>query len=528
VQGQLFLQTWQLGFARDAENPHSPLATPTIQPLNGALCFGSDYTGHLLFGCTADGKLHAHRYGLYYIDEGAVPPANPEVWDAVAPFPLDAPSATPVGVAGFNGNPLVAMREATATTLYRVYVAEEDWRELGRIYPPIRGVTGFDGMLFAVRDAGARDDKDRNKTARPDLYCRLASNVDLTWTKIGTAPPGTYALAAYYGRLYALAAGAAIENVGLFWRSAVPDPAFPFCAPSMLFLDDADFAIGRLLANGDFETTGGGELDFSYTHATRVNSGLVFFYNQKDQSGVVVRFEAGGAYTKVKGYAAWAFDLWHSVVYARCSGGRDWKDYGDLSPIKERVLFYRNSGVVSVGHFDESGVYQQEWGSGGFGTNWSHIVTTHAGRILFYRSSNGACAWGSLADSDGKFSQDGVSTIDDGMEQIVSAGNTYLFFYESSGGAALLQMDAGTLVGVRTFTLDSGRTISSCENGVVLDYYYVAGSAQVYGFSGDPAATTGPYGADTVVTHGVTLRDYPAGSFKSNWKIILGLGILPF
>jgi hypothetical protein len=408
------------------------------------------------------------------------------------------------------------------TSLYRVYFAQ--WRKLGSVYPPIRAMAGFDNMLFGVRDAGT------NKTANLDLYCRIASNFDFTWTRIGTAPPGTYALAAYYGRLYALAATTTANETKLYWRSAIADAGLPFRAPSMLFLNGATFAIGWLRESGDFVTTGSGTLDFSYTHATRANDGLCFFYNQSNGAGVVVRFQADGSFTKVKQYASGSFGTWHLIVYVRC-GNRNWADYSDanLVPMKEKILFYNNNGATSVGTFDTQGVYTQA-ASPLFTANCSHVLCTYAGDVLLYRSSTGACSWGRFSDA-GAYTQTASGALGIGYEQLVPAGHTYLFIYKSAASGspatnAYINPLRSTLTNVSSFNIGPSRMLASCENGLVLDYLSGNGEAKTYGFAADPSATVDPYVYDTADRHGVQLRAYPAGSFAGGWQKIVGLGIL--
>ena len=517
VQGQLLMQGAEATFARDAENPRTLLAAPTVEHDAGIHSYGSDAWGTYTFGGRDDGTISILRGGVY----------SAERWDAPIGRLTPSDPGQPTGIAGFNSHPLVMLTNGETTTLYKVFSASNTWRKLGPVYPPLRAITGFDGRLFGVRDGGPARAQGSNAEDELDLYTREGTNYDLTWTKIGTVPARTYAIAAYYGRLYALQAEVPGDPVAttLFWRAAVADVDSGVGFPSLLFLHGATIAVGSLSGGGSFLQTGAGALDFSYTHATRANDGLVFFYNRPTQSGVIVRFAADATYEKVQEFTASAFDRWDLMAYVRC-GYRDWSDYSDVSAMQEKIIFYRNDGEVAVGSFDPAtGDYTQEWTGSGQPANVSHIVCTWAGDLLLYKSSNGAVAWGRIGN-DGEYHQTNSGTMAAGQDQIVAAGNAYLFFYDESGaGPAALNQLHTTLTNVRRFDLGTGRKLASCENGLVFDYDPAAGGGKIHGVSADASASTVVY-KDDVGEHGIVLRAYGPEGFGPGWGTIIDVGVL--
>ena len=527
-QGQLLAQG-AATFALDAERSTTALPAPTVVAKTALKSYGADIWATYIFGGTSDGRVHTLLGGIY----------SSQSWNQnIGPFFL-LNTGMPTGIAAVNSSPFVMMLgpDGKTTTLYKVFndVTAGTWRKLGAVYPPIRAITtGFDGMFFGVRDGGPPRVAGSNQNDELDLYCREASNVDLTWTKIGTVPARTYALATYYGRLYALQAEATGSPTGttMFWRVALADAAFPYRAPSMLFLDGATFAIGFLTTGGDFATTGQGTLDFSYTHVSRANDGLVFFYNRPTQSGVIVRFAANGTYAKLKVFGTNAFGQWDLLAYVRC-GERIWGNYQDVSPMKDKLVFYGNSGVTSIGAFDTvTGDYTQS-AAPTFPASLTHVVCTWAGDLLLYRRSTGACQWGRVNGTTGAYVLTNSGTLAANLDQIVPAGNTYLFFYQnvaSAGANAWLDPLHDTLTNVSGVSIGTGRKLASCQNGLVMDY--AAGAAKMYGFSADPNATaasatptSGGFYYDDVNNHGIILRSYGA-VFSTGWQVILGLGIL--
>jgi hypothetical protein len=333
----------------------------------------------------------------------------------------------------------------------------------------------------------------------------------LLWTKIGTAPEGTYALAAYHGRLFALV-GSSTTNPTLYWRQAVPSQGFPYRAPSLLLLNGSAFAIRRLASNGDFETTGQGTLDFSYTHVTRANDGLVFFYDGSagHRSGVVVRFNADGTYSKVKTYPNGSFGQWTHIVYVR-AGRRSW---GDVSPIQEKVLFYAGT-TVYIGYFNPTtGDFVSQWNSGAFSAGWTHITCTYKGDLLFYNSNaaSGSHAWGQVDNNGVYWNEGNGSGMGSGWQFIVQAGHTYLLFYKSDATAKLRELFNGLVERYSpTPTLGPNRILTSNANGAVLTYSSSTGDGRACGFSS---------GVMTV------LRNHPAPGFGAAWQTVVGIGIL--
>jgi hypothetical protein len=490
VEGYLVTQRSGSVYRRDPENPGSSDTVAPIPARTDLVSYGSDLWGRLLYAGADDGKVYSRSGSVFSSDGWSATPLNPPVSGCRA-----------VGVAGHDAKIFVVLQSVAvvSSTLYRI--VNGSWTRLGRVYPPIRPIASFDGKLFGVQDPGS------NTTDALDLYCREASEVDLLWTKVGTAPAGTYALAAYYGRLYALA-GASATNPTLYWRAAVPSVTFPYRASPMLFLSGSTYAFGRLASNGDFETAVQGSLGITYTQVTRVNDGLVFFYNSADGSGAVLRFNADGSYVKLKSYLPGSFGTWTHVIYLR-AGRRVWTD---LTPVQEKVLFYNSAGTsVYIGYFNPTtGAFVSQWNNSAFSTGWTHITCTYKGDLLFFNGSTGSYSWGSV-DNAGSYYNDGSgSGMGVGWQTIVPAGHTYLLFYRSDGTAALRELLSG-LTERFTLVLSPNRKTAGCSNGSVIGYDASTGAAAAYGFSA------------TAIT---TLRDHPAAAFATGWQTILGIGIV--
>lgn len=497
VLGHTVFQTATTGYATsiDPENPSSGTTSTSVSARSDLVCYGSDLWGTFLYAGTTNGTI-------YYRD-GNVNAAD--TWNSLGSPPLM--SGATQGIGGHDYKFFVSHKTSTDSMLYRVVVTSSaTWTILGRTYPPIRSITSFDGKLFGVRDPGT------NTTDALDLYCREASLVDLTWTKIGTVPAATFSLAAYYGRLFALA-GSSTTNPTLYWRSTIASSGFPYRAPSVLLLNGSSYVVGRVSSNGDFEATGSGTLGFSYTHATRANDGLVFFYNSANGSARVGSFDASGTWTNLKTYASSSFGAWTHVVYVR-AGDRLWTD---LSPVQEKILFYNSSGTWAyIGYFDPSnGNFVSQWSSSGFSTGWTKIACTHKGDLLFYNGTSGTYAYGRVANN-GTFTGVGSgSGFTTGWDAMVPVGNTYLYFYKTTGTGALVDLNSA-VTGIASYSsLPTSRNVVGCANGVALAYG-TSGAAEVLGFNGD-------YGS---ASSKQMMREFPAGALGTSWTLLVPLGIL--
>lgn len=146
----------------------------------------------------------------------------------------------------------------------------------------------WEGKLYAASKSG-------------ELFTRESANkaaaVDLVWRKIGTVPVGTFALANYCGRLFALAGQPG--SASLYWRPAVASAQFR--EPSLLFLDHIGHAmVGTLSSGGNFTRTGVSMPGVAFDLVSRADdAGLTFFFKNGNLTGTAVigRFAQDGTFS---------------------------------------------------------------------------------------------------------------------------------------------------------------------------------------------------------------------------------------
>jgi hypothetical protein len=61
--------------------------------------------------------------------------------------------------------------------------------------------------------------------------------------------------------------------------------------------------------------------------------------------------------------------------------------------------------------------------------NWSHVVSTSDGILLFYNEGTGAAVTGKVVDAEGNYADLQNVTLDRGWHQIVPTTNGLLLFY---------------------------------------------------------------------------------------------------
>ncbi len=105
------------------------------------------------------------------------------------------------------------------------------------------------------------------------------------------------------------------------------------------------------------------------------------------------------------------------------------------------MLFYRNDGVVAVGHIDQNGKLQQTDSGANFTQNWSIIVADGIGNLLFYRNDGSSAVL--HIDQNGKMQQTDskVASMTQNWSQIVASSGK-LFFYRNDGIGAVGYIDA--------------------------------------------------------------------------------------
>jgi hypothetical protein len=154
-----------------------------------------------------------------------------------------------------------------------------------------------------------------------------------------------------------------------------------------------------------------------------------------------------------------------------------------------KVLFYNSAGTLGIiGRFDPgNGNFQSQWTSPGFVTGWSHIISTHSGKLFFYNQQNGECAWGTVT-SAGAFSTEGTASgLLTGWEQIVPAGIGFLLFYKATGQGALAEVRGAfaTLHSWAPGGLETDARLGAAANGLILFYHPDSGAAVTVGFNAD-------------------------------------------
>jgi hypothetical protein len=458
----------------DSENPASGWTPFPLPNVPGIKALGTNlYSGSIYAVGTT---------GLQFRDDGDAPVAP---WTNVAGAP-----GTCTAVAAPSRNPIFVLVDGVADQGLYMLQSIPNWIRLGSVLPHMRAMSGWDTKLFGISDDGR-------------LYCRESSLVDVVWSNLGAAPPGgsTVAMAAYFGRLYALVQQA--QGRVLMWRAAVSDQPDAL-RPRILFgrASGADFAyaVGPLPGSGGFETTRAGTIaGAAATHMAAAGAGRAFLYNATSRAGWLHSFARDGTYTVVRSWAAGAFGAWTSI--ASVPGGR--------------VLFYDSaSGHGVVGHFLADGNLQQLWSTDAFSRGWSHIVATWAGDLFFYNTVTGAGRFGSIAANGHYVDGGGVPGLLTGWQQVVPAGHRYLWFYRSPDGALPGEVVAdGALAELRPPTFRtptpqkfaSGLLAAACANGLVLLHIPSTGRGFTGGFT----------------ANGYTnLRAYPDGAFGLHWQLV--------
>jgi hypothetical protein len=80
----------------------------------------------------------------------------------------------------------------------------------------------------------------------------------------------------------------------------------------------------------------------------------------------------------------------------------------------------------------------KSFAAGSFATGWSHIVDAGGGRLLFYNTTTGEGAVGSMSASDFTTTQTfGAGAFKPGWTNIVNVGDSILFYDASDGSAAI-------------------------------------------------------------------------------------------
>lgn len=467
------------------------LQTSAIPAPSGVLCLGCDLFGTSVYAGLVDGSPKKHS--------GDLNDSSAWVADRSAPSGAGACETLAVIEAG-NTNGTTFAQFSTGTSDHFLYRSDADsttWTKMGRADPQLITACAVDGNLFGC--------------TATQLYCRETSPVDLVWRVIGNSPAtNIYSMAGYYGRLFALC-GTRGGAASVYWRAAYADTGRNFTSPSLLFYGAGGAgmaSIGTLAGNGDFLQTGTAYVGTEYTHITRANNGMVFFYKQTDGSAKLSRFAANGTETVVTTWSPGSFGNWSSVVYVYT--GID--EPG--ASTNEKVLFY-NSGSSSayIGRFDTTdGHFISEYFSSAFTTGWTLITATHQGGLFFYNGNAGTYAFGHVLNN-GTYVNDGNgSGLGTGWSQAVAAGNTYIFLYQQTGTVALIELFGGT------YRLSAQWGLGTFGGGWTL-----AGAASVlfYGATNGNAAVFGVREADYL-----TLRLYDAGALSSGATIVAPLGVL--
>lgn len=565
VQGHLFLDDHDVETLRrtDPENPQTPFTDTSIHKRLNANGYGADLFGADLFAASDDGIDYIYLpipnnsqsfASLKQNDQSQVPPdgrcqAIASIYD-VGTRPCIYGMIQPTG--------------ESARFLYTFVEGGKPWRRLGRPIPDIVALAATDGKLFGV----GTDQR---------IYCRDGTGVDQVWAPICPPPiPGgtTLSIAAYYGRLFALAdpqpphKAARHEKVGSQKSIDLPEPASPLGAfrlspdrqnpalsdraplipitpqtlsrglywrtanssfgaihPHMLFLDAYNqFAIGTLEASGHFTTTGGGALPINmvYSSVVRVSQDVVLFYDHQTQHSWLYRFYGDGTAELIQ-EDDWG-ERWEQIVYVHAANSSD----------PERLFFYRPDGdgnsVGLIGRFEAD--EQDRWSfvvedhRGDYG-RWDVVISTWSGRLLFYDRQLGAISWGQV-DSLGKFTDEGGLGVDRGFEQLVPAGNEYVLFYKSgtynqnSEGIALRISERGAEQVGLMGDFQAG-WFGASANGLLLFL-----KKNIWTF---PAVVTGAATAFGVFDAGggnplESLNEFPNSAFGTNWERIVGLGVL--
>lgn len=177
------------------------------------------------------------------------------------------------------------------------------------------------------------------------------------------------------------------------------------------------------------------------------------------------------------------------------------------------VMFYdAASGYGVVGHFDNAGVFHEDWHSSQFSPGWTHVVSTWQGDLLFYRKDTGASVSGAL-NSDGSFvSKAPIHGMTPKWDSIVPAGVRGLFFYRFVDGfGAFGELGSNGFRTIANQSYQSGWTVIPASNGSVLFYDDQTGEGIMGGFQ------NGRF---------LQLRAYVPDSFLLGWELVTSIGSL--
>jgi len=493
AQGNLFLSLGKKVLSRhpDLQSGAEAVNVAISGPIEA---MGSDLYGNNLFAAVGN--------QLYAVD------VTGNDVNSVAPFaPALAPGESFRGVTSVNHE----------STVYAIVGSVADQAELrvtdsgGPWYPVgdasgLRGLTACDGYLIAA----SNDNR---------LVARIAGKLDEdtvlyadeTWVDIGRAPD-VFALAEYYGRLYALSG--TLPAVELMSRSVRPDPVrLPVDFGRLLFYkrSTGECAVGRLLGNGDYESQQSFALDSGWTHVTLVNDHLVLFYRSGDGTAILGHVDSEGGWNQLSSISG--FGQWNTVV----SDG-------------DHVVFYQSGAPYAyVGRFDpKTGEYVNTDYHADFSSNWALAAATWGisplrvvgrGKYFVFYAADGTAAICEV-DANGKFHTRGFGTMMPGADSLVPAGQLGMFSYDSRTGRGQFGEMAMTLPSgysrIQDWTdFEQQWFVAAGRNGLVFFYRQDTGVGLVGGFSRNVFAAF------------KELNRWDAGDYLSGWTSIVGIHSSP-
>jgi len=339
---------------------------------------------------------------------------------------------------------------------------------------------------------------------------------DTTWIDLGSAPD-IFALTHSFGRLYAFSG--THQNSKLMWRSLRPDAdRLPVEHGRLLFYNDQTgyCAFGIFRANGDYEEQGGFVAGEGWTHITRINDGLIFFYNSGNGDALVGHVSADASWSELR-RSAGEFSAWSIAV----SDG-------------EYILFYAPDGSGAIGRFDPlTGTFNATEYRSDYSPSWSMAVATWgiaaprlAGRdkyIIFY-AGDGTVAIGEISGA-GKFRTLGSGRLMAGADRLIPVGQLGIFAYDSNSGngehGEILISDTPAYKTIQSWPLNAepgnqttfsrGWILGAGRNGLALFYSPENANAIAGGFC--RAKIFQPLNSWTS----------DAGGFISGWSHIVGI-----
>jgi len=414
------------------------------------------------------------------------------------------PGESFVGVTGTDHNGVVyaALRTDSIHAELRARPKDAKFLPVGDA-TGLRCLTAADGYLVASTTSGR-------------LVARMGGSLiggspllcDLTWFDIGEAPE-ILSLAHYFGILYGLAASS--EGTDLMWRQIRPDTlSLPANHGRLLFYNDKTGAcdVGRFLGNGDYEQANEFVVGANWTHVTRVNHRLIFFYNSIRGDGLLGQVEADGSWTEVG--RPTGFGRWDLVVTD-----------GDY------VFFYKTgSSDGYVGNFDwKTGEYKNTDYRSDFSPNWklaaalwgvASPASLGSGKFIVLYADDGTVAIGDI--TSGKFVTRGMGSMMPGADALVPAGQLGVFAYQSSTGKgefgeALLSVPSGYKSFGTWPDFEQLWKLGAGRNGLVFFYRKDTGVSVAGGFSRGGEFTE--------------LNRWDPGAFASGWSHIVGIDSSP-